>query len=77
MKFPVFLIACLLTGCAAKVVSSTPRSVIISAGDKFVGATSAEAQSMADAECKKHGRFAKMTGRPDYTSNDYVFECVQ
>jgi hypothetical protein len=78
MKLPIVLASLILVGCAGKVTSSTPRSVIIDAGNNITGATSADAQRMADAECAKHGRFAKMTGRPDrYNSNDYVFECIQ
>ncbi|HJW12069.1 MAG TPA: hypothetical protein VJ598_09795, partial [Albitalea sp.] len=42
-----------LAGCAAQVTSSTPRSVIVSAGKPPTSA--ANAQAMADAECKKHG----------------------
>lgn len=70
----VLLVA--LGGCAAQVTSSTPRSVIVSAGKP--PASAATAQAMADAECKKHGRYASLKGRPSYgESNDYVFECVQ
>ena len=65
-----------LVGCAAQVTSSTPRSVIVNAGKPPTSA--ATAQAMADAECKKHGRYASMKGRPVYgESNDYVFDCVQ
>jgi hypothetical protein len=63
-------------GCAAQVTSSTPRSVIVNAGKPPTSA--ATAQGLADAECKKHGRYASMKGRPEYGgSNDYVFDCVQ
>jgi hypothetical protein len=65
-----------LFGCAAQVTSSTPRSVIVNAGKPPTSA--ATAQTMADAECKKNGRYASMKGRPVYgESNDYVFDCVQ
>ena len=64
----------IVSGCAAQVTSSTPRSVIINAGKPPTSAGTA--QAMADAECKKHGRYASMKGRPDDTSNDYVFDCV-
>lgn len=64
--------AVLLAGCAAKVVSSSPRSVIISAGDARVQ----EAQDMADKECAKNGRFAKITARPSPTSDQFLFDCV-
>lgn len=64
--------AAVLSGCAAKVVSSSPRSVVISAGDARVQ----EAQDMADKECAKHGRFAKMTARPNPMSDQFLFDCV-
>lgn len=63
----------LLAGCAAKVISSSPRSVVITAPDAAV----AESQSMADAECRKHGRFARLVRSPSPTSNQFVFDCVQ
>ena len=73
--FALAVLAASLVGCAAQVTSSTPRAVIVNAGKPPTSA--ANAQAMADIECKKHGRFASMKGRPDYTSNDYVFDCVQ
>ena len=72
----IALVLAALSGCAAQVTSSTPRSVIVNAGKPPTNA--ATAQALADAECKKHGRFASMKGRPSYgESNDYVFDCVQ
>ena len=72
------LAAILLVGCAAKVVSSNPRSVVVDAGGPPPARDSSSAQRLADAECSKHGRFAKMIGRPQYgVSNEYVFDCVQ
>jgi hypothetical protein len=71
----ICLSAVVLGGCAAQVTSAGPRTVIVDAGKPATSA--ANAQALADAECKKHGRYASMKGRPDYTSNDYVFDCVQ
>lgn len=69
-------LALAVCGCAAQVTSSTPRSVIVNAGKPPTSAASA--QTMADAECSKHGRYASMKARPVYAgSNDYVFDCVQ
>lgn len=62
-----------LAGCAAKVVSSSPRTVVVSAPDNSV----AEAQALADAECRKHSRFARLIGRPSRTSDQFTFDCVQ
>jgi hypothetical protein len=61
-----------LSGCAAKLVSTSPRTVVISAGDARVQ----EAQDMADKECAKHGRFARMIGKPSPTSDQFTFDCV-
>ena len=63
-----------LTGCAAEVLVSNPRSVTVKAGQiKIV-----EAQTLADAECAKYKRFAKLVIRPtDYTPNHWVFDCVE
>lgn len=69
----VFLAALALTGCAAKVVSSSPRTVVVSAPDNSV----AEAQGLADAECRKHQRFARLIERPSPTSDQFIFDCVQ
>ena len=82
MKFvTAFAVACLtLTGCAAQVVSSNSRSVVVDAGKRALPIPSSrtpDAQRLADAECAKHGRVAKMVGRPDDRSNEYVFDCVQ
>lgn len=62
----------ILAGCAAKLVSTSPRTVVISAGDARVQ----EAQDMADKECTKHGRFARMIGKPSPTSDQFTFDCV-
>lgn len=70
------LAAALLSGCAATVTSSTPRSVIVDAG-RPPNLNGASAQRLADAECAKHSRFARMSGRPNPGSNDYVFDCVE
>ena len=62
----------ILAGCAAKLVSTSPRTVVISASDVFVQ----ESQDMADKECAKHGRFARMIGKPSPTSDQFTFDCV-
>ena len=62
-----------LSGCAAKVVSSSARTVAVSAGDARVQ----EAQDLADKECAKHSRHARMIARPNPNSDQFVFDCVQ
>lgn len=69
-KITLALCAILVSGCAAKVLSSSPRTVVVNAGSLQV----AEAQVLADAECKKHSRFAKLSGKA--TPNQFVFDCV-
>lgn len=65
--------ACIfLTGCAASVISTSPRTVIIDANSQGPAAV----QKLADAECAKHGRYAQLKNRPAFGSNEHVFDCV-
>jgi hypothetical protein len=59
-----------LTGCAAKVVSSTPRTVMVDAPQARPG----EALQAAEAECSKHGRHARLNSGPD--GRRWTFDCV-
>ena len=68
----IVISTCILAGCAAKLVSTSPRTVVISAGDARIQ----EAQDMADEECAKQGRFARMVGKPSPTSDQFTFDCV-
>jgi len=61
-----------LVGCTS-VVSSNPRQVIVES--QMMNAP--EAQRLADAECAKHQRFAKLTMKADYWERNYLFDCVQ
>lgn len=36
-----------------------------------------EAQRLADAECAKYKRYAKMTIKADYWDRNYSFECIE
>jgi len=71
--FGVVVIAFLMTGCATQVISSNPRSVIVESNMMDAG----EAQRLADAECAKHKRMAKMTLKPYGADHTYTFECVE
>lgn len=62
-----------LSGCAAKVVSSSPRTVVVRAPDAAI----AESQQLADTECNKHDRHARLIARPTMTSAEFVFDCVR
>ena len=69
----ISFIACALSGCATSVVSSNPRNVVIESQSM----NAKEAQKLADAECLKHKRFARMTIKADYWDRNYTFECVE
>lgn len=62
----------LLSGCAAamatKVVSNSPRSVVI---QSFKGM--ADAQSAANTACAQHDRFARWASGKEVS---YFFDCV-
>lgn len=73
-----FLMICLMTGfissgCAARIISSNPRTVVV----ESQGMDTADSQALADKECAKHHKYAKLTGRPTYWLREYVFDCVQ
>jgi hypothetical protein len=61
-----------LAGCAAQVVSTSPQSVTVKAPISKVQ----EAQDLADGECRKVGRQARLTGRPTATTPLWMFDCV-
>lgn len=69
-KLLPLLVCVLMSGCAAKVLSSSEKSVIVQARIQDV----AEAQHLADAECKQRGTLAKLSGK--LTINQYIFDCV-
>ena len=70
MRLLVLMVAVLVGGCAAQVVSSSARTVVVQAGS----AMTAEAQVAADAECAKHNRFARLASKP--TPNQFIYDCV-
>lgn len=70
MKKLVLLVCVLMSGCAAQVVSSNERSVVVQAGARDAGS----AQALADVECKKVGRFARLSIKA--THNQYVYDCI-
>ena len=73
LSFPIIVLVFVLTGCTAtQLVSSSPRSVTI----KARGAAMQEAQDMADKECAKGTRFARMIAVPNPNSNQFRFDCV-
>lgn len=72
-KFLVLAVAAVLSGCAipAKVISSSQRSVVVQARIQDVG----QAQSLADAECRRVNRSARFAMKA--TDNQFAFDCVQ
>lgn len=69
----VVVIAATLAGCSTSVISSSPRNVVV----ESQSLNAAEAQRLADVECQKHSRYAKMTIKGDYWERNYTFECVE
>lgn len=62
-------LAIALVGCGASVQNSNPRSVTIYAiGPKH-------AQPLADQECAKYGRYARLAGSP--SDLNFLFHCVE
>ena len=71
--FTPILVALVLSGCAAEVISSSPRSVVVKASI----IKPQEAQNLASAECAKHGRYAQLKARPDPEGPpQWLFDCV-
>ena len=68
LMFGSAAVALALAGCGATVKASSPRSVVIFAHG--VG----QAQTLANSECEKHGRFAQFVRSPE--SLIYHFDCV-
>jgi hypothetical protein len=62
-----------LFGCAAKVISSSPRTVVVRAPDTGY----AQAQALADKECGKNQRYVKMIKQPTPFATEFVFDCTQ
>jgi hypothetical protein len=71
MKIFLLLASVFLTACAAQVVSSSPRTVVI----KTMGPDYNGAQKLADIECGKHKLFAQLAPRGAPSSN-FIFNCV-
>ena len=71
MKYIAVALLVLLTACAAKVASSSERTVVISAAKQDV----AGAQALANAECKKFDRSARLMRLPE-DDRTFVFDCI-
>lgn len=66
----------MLSACALTVSSANPRQVIIEREHAFQ--SNADAQRLADAECAKYKRHAKMDAWPvQGVSRTWAFSCVE
>jgi hypothetical protein len=73
-QFVAIIAAIALTGCAASVVSTSPRSVMINAGTR----QAQEAQNLATVECAKQGLHARLSSGPGFGNpRQWAFDCVQ
>lgn len=72
MRYIAIASLVLLASCAAKVASSSERTVVISAAKQDV----AGAQMLANAECKKYERSARLMRMP-VDDRTFVFDCIQ
>jgi len=75
MRFSIVFLAVALTACGglklAQVTSANARTVTV----ELLAGETKDALKLADSECAKHGRVARMAGKlPD--SNDLLFDCV-
>jgi hypothetical protein len=61
----------LLAGCAAKIDASNDRMVMINAHPK----DPAGALNLAQQECQKRGRQARLNSRPQM-DRQWVFDCI-
>ena len=74
MKFVFFLTTALLvSGCATEVISSNARSVTISA----IWVKKEEAFRLAQSECNKFNRTARLVLSPVELNNLWTFDCIE
>ena len=71
MKKLLLLVCVLMTGCAAELISSNEKLIVVQARRQDV----ANAQDIAEAECQKRGLHARLTSKP--ASNQFGFDCVR
>ena len=74
MKYIFLLtIALLVSGCATELISSNARSVTISA----IWVKKEEAFRLAQSECDKFNRTARLVLSPVELNNLWTFDCVE
>jgi hypothetical protein len=70
MRLAALAFVLALAGCAAQVISSGPRTVVVRAHGGI-----GEGQPIAEAECQKHARHARYIGA-ERGVTQLVFDCV-
>jgi hypothetical protein len=71
LKLKYAVLALVLSGCAAQVLSAGERTVVIKARSNDVGS----AQALAEAECSKRGLHARLSIKA--SPDKYVFDCIE
>ena len=70
----VVIVGCLiLLGCETTVISANPRQVIVKSSEL----DARESQRLAEAECGKHQRYARMSLKATNIEPNYTFDCVE
>ena len=62
-----------LLGCETTVISANPRQVIVKSSEL----DAKESQRLAEAECGKHLRYARMSRKATNIDPNYTFDCVE
>jgi hypothetical protein len=60
-------------GCETTVISANPRQVIVKSSEL----DAKESQRLAEAECGKHQRYARMSLKATNIDPNYTFDCVE
>ncbi|HKY73487.1 MAG TPA: hypothetical protein VJL88_16315 [Nitrospira sp.] len=63
----------ILTGCETTVISANPRQVIVKSSEL----DAKESQRLAEAECGKHQRYARMSLKATNIEPHYTFDCIE
>lgn len=71
---PLVLVAIALTGCAPTIKNATESGVIIQANTDYASQT----QVMADTECMKHGKKARLNQaiQNNVAESTFFFDCM-
>ena len=74
LRLILVIVGCLmLLGCETTVISANPRQVIVKSSEL----DAKESQRLAEAECGKHQRYARMSLKATNIDPNYTFDCVE